>query len=137
MEKKIKHENMLQPNPGRSEIGYNYFEFICRSGGARPNLWNRFLCSISDPVSRKEDNSYLMLVEEPSNKYDPNAVIVLCCGEFCGNVGYVGKEFTMQVKDILKECQTYRVDMIDENQVNEAEISLLLTWVTCEQHKSN
>lgn len=137
MEKRIKHENMLQPNPGKRKDGYNYFEFICRGGNIRRNIWNGFISSISEPLKRKEDNSYLMLVEEPSNKYDPNAVMILCRGEFFGTVGYVGREFTVQVKEILEKCWNYRIDMIDESMTEEREIPLLLTWETHEQYKIN
>lgn len=139
MGKTINHHNMLQPNPGKGKSGYNYFEFICRgcSLSFRKNIWYGFTSSLNDPLNRSQDNSYLMLVEELDNKYDPNAIMILCRGEFFGTVGYVGREFTSQVKEILKECFDYRVDMVDESKVGEKEIPLLLTWETFEQHKFN
>lgn len=134
MNKKIKHENLLRPNPGQNKSGYSYFEFICRAGNVRRNVWNSF---ISSQINKNTDNSYLMLVEEPSNKCDPNAVMILCRGAFWGNVGYVGREYTVKVKEILKDCFDYRVDVIDESKLEESEVPLLLTWETIEQHEAN
>ena len=94
----------------------------------REDLWTGFLSSISDAMNRSIDNSYLSLEEEPSNRYDPNAVQVVCRGEFFGTMGYVGKEFATAVKEILAKCSAYRIDMIDESDVGQREVRLVLTW---------
>lgn len=130
MKKTIKYNNMLSPNPGLDQEGYNYFSFVCRGCTMknREDIWNGFVSSISEPYNRKIDNSYLTLEEEPSNIYDPNAVMVVCRGEFFGTVGYVGREFTEQVKEILAKCEAYRVDMADEKERGNRSINLVLTW---------
>ena len=130
MAKFVKHRNMLQPNPGLNQEGYEYFRFVCRgcTMRGREDVWTGFVSSIWDDLNRSIDNSYLSLEEEPTNRYDPNAVQVVCRGEFFGTVGYVGKEFTPDVKEILGKCSAYRVDMIDENEAGQKEVRLLLTW---------
>lgn len=130
MTKTIKHENILKPRPERGETGYNYFQFICRGCNMqyRKNIWNGFVSSMSDMINWVIDNSYLTLEEEPSNSYDPNAIMVVCRGEFFGTVGYVGKEYTAEIKSILDKCVSYRVDMLDKSQAGGKEITLVLTW---------
>lgn len=130
--KTIKHENMLQPNPGLDQPGYNYFKFVCRGCTMmerRKTTWNGFVASMSnDQINQKRDNSYLTLEEEPGNAHDPNAIQIVCRGEVFGTMGYVGREFTLPVKDILSKCKSYRVDMADWKQAGQKEISLILTW---------
>ena len=130
MKKTIKHNNMLQPNPGPGADGYQYFQFIGRGCTMRnrEEIWKGFRSSIWDQFNRDLDNSYLSLEEEPGNTYDPNAIQVVCRGEFFGTMGYVGKEFTAKVKEILDTCASYRVDMVDEEEVGRREVNLLLTW---------
>lgn len=77
----------------------------------------------------KYNNSYLIFEEEPNNEYDPNAIKVVVRGEFFGTVGYVGREFTGKVKENLKDCKKYRVDMIDEIEAGNKEIRLLMQWI--------
>lgn len=131
MEKTIKHENILKSKPGAEEPGYNYYQFVCQGCEMenRKDIWNGFVSSISSVNDGKMDNSYLTLVEEPNNSGDQNAIMVVCCGEFSGTVGYVGKEYIQEVKKILDECISYRLDMIDE-EVGEQEVNLMLTWQT-------
>lgn len=131
MGKTIKHSNMLQPNPGFDCEGFHYFHFVCRGCTMmrnRVDVWNGFASSIWDDFNREIDNSYLSLEEEPNNRYDPNAIMVVCRGEFFGTVGYVGKEFTTDVKNILSKSIAYRVDVVDENEIGNREVTLVLTW---------
>lgn len=130
MAKTIKHENILRPNPGMEAEGYNYFEFPCRGCTMRyrRELWENFVSSIGGWMNRSIDNSYLTFEEEPNNSYDPNAIMVVCRGEFFGTAGYVGKEFTLKIKEILNACESYRIDMIDEEDVGKKEIKLIVTW---------
>lgn len=130
MGKTIKHGNMLQPNPGIDAAGYGRKQFPCRGCTMRnrEEIWRGFVSSISEPYNRKCDNSYLTLEEEPSNPYDPNAVMVVCRGEFFGTVGYVAKEHAAEIKDILSRCSVYRVDMLDENEAGQKSVMLMLTW---------
>ena len=130
MKKNIKHTNMLRPNPGLEQEGVNYFRFTCRGCTmmSRENTWRGFRSSVASGFDRENDNSYLSLEEEPDNAYDPNAVMVVCRGEFFGTVGYVGKEYALEVKKILEACRAYRVDMVDENDVGKREVGLMLTW---------
>lgn len=128
--KTIKHTNMLQPNPGLNQDGYGYFQFICRgcTMRGREDIWTGFRSSIWDSLNRDQDNSYITLEEEPSNPYDPNAIQVVCRGEFFGTMGYVGREFTLPIKEILGNCKSYRVDMVDEEEAGQREVRLVLTW---------
>lgn len=130
MAKFVKHRNMLQPNLGLEQEGYEYFHFVCRgcTMRGREDLWNGFCSSIGNELNRSIDNSFLSLEEEPSNRYDPNAVQVVCRGEFFGTMGYVGKEFAPGVKEILEKCSAYRVDMINATEAGQREVRLLLTW---------
>ena len=81
------------------------------------NKWHGFVSSIFDPLNRSIDNSYLTLEEEPDNEYDPNAVMVVCRGKFFGTMGYVGREYTAKIKQFFNECELYRVDMEDKEEV--------------------
>ena len=129
--KTIKHLNHLKPNPGSDKEGYNYFNFVCRGCSIqyRPRIWYGFKSSIEGEINRSTDNSYLSLEEEPDNRYDKNAVLVVCRGEFFGTAGYVGKEFAAEIKHILEHCKEYRVDMIDESEIGNKEVHLILTWI--------
>lgn len=128
--KKTKHNNVLQPNPGLNHSGFNYFSFICRGCTMRERdiKWHNFLSSISDRYNRQTDNSYLTFEEEPNNMHDPQAITVLCRGEEFGTMGYVGREFTSQIKEILNNCKFYRIDMVDESKTISKEIELIVTW---------
>ena len=130
MAKFVKHSNMLRPNPGLNQEGYEYFQFVCRgcTMRGREDIWTGFVSSIWDDLNRSIDNSYLSLEEEPTNRYDPNAVQVVCRGEYFGTAGYVGKEFAPAVKEILAKCSAYRVDMVDEAEAGNREVRLVLTW---------
>lgn len=126
----IKHENILKSRPKDGEEGLHYLQFMCRGCTMmnRKNLWHGFTSSIAGKANWEIDNSYLSLEEEPSNIYDPNAIMVVCRGEFFGTVGYVGKEYTTEIKEILNKCISYRIDMVDESMAGEKEIALILTW---------
>lgn len=128
--KTIKHNNLLRPNPGIDAAGYERLQFPCRGCTMRnrEEIWYGFVSSISEPYNRECDNSYLTLEEEPSNPYDPNAVMVVCRGEFFGTVGYVAKEHAAAVKGVLGQCSAYRVDMLDETQAGQKNVTLVLTW---------
>jgi len=130
MNKIIKHNNMLRPNPGINQNGYNYYKFICRgcSMNKRRYRWIEFTNSISSFFNKELDNSYLTFEEEPENKYDSNAIRVVCRGEMFGELGYVGREFTLDVKKILKECISYRIDMLNICEAGQNEIPLIITW---------
>lgn len=130
MGKTIKHAATLPYSVLAKAEGYESFQFICRGCTMRNrgNVWHGFVSSISGILDREGDNSYLTFEEEPDNAYDPNAIQVVCRGEFFGTVGYVGKEFTLQIKDILYKCKGYRIDMVNEDDVGSKEIPLVLTW---------
>lgn len=130
--KTIKHTNMLRPRPVTDDQEYSRLAFVCRGctmNESRKDTWNGFVASMAnDPINQNIDNSYLTLEEEPGNIHDPNAVQVVCRGEFFGTMGYVGREFCLQVKEILTKCKSYRVDMVDWNQGGQKEVQLVLTW---------
>lgn len=131
MAKTINHNNVMHPNPGRDQEGYHYFLFPCRGcmvGERKKLLWEHWLSSMSDRLNRETDNSWMMLVEEPENRYDPNAVAVVCKGEAYGTMGYVGKEYTAEIKAILSQCSKYRLDPAEEITEVQGQVQLLLTW---------
>lgn len=124
--KTIKHGNVMSFEALREDC--KSLQIICRGctiTQTREDIWRGFCSSNSVHFP---DNSYMTLEEEPENPYDPNAVMVVCRGEFFGTMGYVGREFTEKVKTVLEECASYRLDIIDENDVGRREITLLLTW---------
>ena len=103
------------------------YEFECRgcSIGSRKQKWYNFVSSIR----QDSDNSYLEFEEEPDNQYDPNAVKVIVRGDFFGMAGYVGKEYTGDIKAILSDCSDYRVDMKDQKQAGCRSIWLVVSWI--------
>lgn len=125
--KNIRHNNIM----GRKEKQEQSMEIICRgcTMRGRDDIWQGFVSSIADKLNREIDNSYLVFEEEPSNQYDPNAIMVVCRGEFFGTVGYVGKEYTGVVKEILDKCSSYRIDMKNEEDVGKREICLIVSWL--------
>lgn len=128
MKRTKKHNNIL--NYKNVDENCNTANFICRgcTMRGRERIWDGYFSSIAELYNREIDNSYLTLEEEPDNKYDPNAIMVVCRGEFFGTVGYVGREYTAEVKKILDDCDSYRVDMADENEIGNKEMTLTLTW---------
>ena len=124
-----KHLNIMKPSK-KSESNQS-MEIICRGCTMRYRemIWESFVSSMQDMLNRAIDNSYLIFEEEPTNEHDPNAIKVVCKGEHFGTVGYVGKEFTEKVKENLKDCKEYRLDMVDESEVGNKEIRLLMQWV--------
>lgn len=105
-------------------------EIICRGCTMknRERIWHNFVSSIMGSRNREIDNSYLIFEEEPTNEYDPNAIKVIVKGEVFGVAGYVGKEYTVKIKEILNDCRLYHLDMIDEYEVGEREIRLIMQW---------
>lgn len=81
----------------------------------RERLWHNFASSIADAWNRSIDNSYLIFEEEPNNPYNPNAIMIVCRGEFFGTVGYVGREWTL-------------IDVINVKDIGKKEISLMISW---------
>ena len=127
MIKTIKHKNIMKYMDKRDKS----FEFICRGCSMRNRhyIWESFVGSISDWLNRQINNSYLTFEEEPDNDYDPNAIMIVCRGEHFGTCGYVGKEYTLRIKEILKNCYKYRIDMVDETEVGNKEIRLIVSWI--------
>ena len=125
---------MYLPYTG-TELPTQTYEFICRGCGYgnRSQNWYNYQSSISTELNRQIDNSYLTLEEEPDNPHDPNAVRVMVHGEFYGMAGYVGREFTTDVKQILEKCLSYRVDVRDEVEIGEFNIRLILTYTEREE----
>lgn len=101
-------------------------EFICRgcSIGNRKYLWYGFKSS----NAYDNNNTYMIFEPEPDNQYDSNAVKVVFKGELFGTVGYVGKEFTSDVKRIIDEAQSYVIEIVDENQIGSREINMKVVW---------
>lgn len=114
----------------RKDKDIQTFQFVCRGCTMqnRERLWHNFASSIADAWNRSIDNSYLIFEEEPNNPYDPNAVMIVCRGEFFGTVGYVGREWTLPVKEILKTCTSYHIDMVNVKDIGKKEISLMISW---------
>ena len=126
--KNIKHTNIMAYKNKTTHD--SCVEIICRGCTMcnREEVWESFISSISGYINREIDNSYLTFVEEPGNQHDPNAIQVVCRGEIFGMAGYVGKEYTGTVKNILTQCNSYRIEIKNENEVGQREICLLVYW---------
>ena len=118
-------KSIMRPNEEKT----NSLEIVCRGCTmfGRERIWHGYCGSIWDHHNWEINNSYLTFEEEPNNKYDKNAVKVVCRGEFFGTIGYVGREFTKQVKRILHNCERYRVEMKDKEGIGK-EIRLIVYW---------
>ena len=59
--KTVKHLNVMHPNPGIDQEGYDYFYFVCRGCTMRnrQSIWEGYCSSMSDPYNKEIDNSYL------------------------------------------------------------------------------
>lgn len=127
--KNKRHNNILAYNE-KENLNVNIFEFECRGCQmrGRDNLWEGFVSSINNNGYMQYDNSYLVFEEEPNNEYDPNAIKVVVRGEFFGTVGYVGKEYTKNVKEILNKAKFYRIDMKFESDYFKPSIPLVISW---------
>lgn len=114
----------------KDQDGIMRFEFLCRGCTMmdRQERWAMYVSSICCDLDEEIDNSYLILEEEPDNKNDPNAIKVIVKGEFFGGVGYVGREYTGKVKEILNGCSSYRLDMKDKKECGNREINLIMSW---------
>ena len=106
------------------------YVFPCRGCNfkGREIKWNNFVSSISDETNRAIDNSYLDFEEEPNNPADPYAIKIIVRGEFFGTLGYVGREYTGEIRSILKKCKWHHLDMEDEDEAGSGTISLILSW---------
>lgn len=133
MGKTIKHLNLISAkekmNPDNK---FEQLQFVCRGCTMmqyRKDIWHGWNGSmVGDPLNSSIDNSYFTLEEEPDNAYDPNAIQVVCRGEFFGTAGYVGKEYTAQVKKVLDECTAYRIDVLNNDEIGQKEVTLVLSW---------
>ena len=112
------------------EKAENQIDIVCRgcTMRGRESVWRGYVSSIAEPYNRAINNSYLTFEEEPENRYDPNAVKIVCRGEFFGTAGYVGREFTGAVKKLLSSCTEYRVEMPDTREAGNSEIHLVVFW---------
>ena len=128
--KNIKHKNVLRFKQISLTEDIQAIEFVCRGCTMRDRDlgWESFFSSIGGQIDREHDNSCLTLEEEPSNPYDPDAVMVVSRGEIFGTVGYVGREYTGKVKEILGKCKLYRVDVANPEEGIDREMRLLLRW---------
>lgn len=101
-------------------------EIICRGCtiGDRKHLWYGLKTSNADT----DGNTYLTFEPEPTNPHDSNAVKVVFRGELFGTAGYVGKEYTAEVKEILASSDKYVIELDDEKQIGNREITLKVRW---------
>lgn len=131
MRKNIKKHNNILSLTLEKKLNLNNqlheLEVECRGCNmkGRELIWKSFVSSIS---FKEQENSYLTLEEELDNKYDPNAVRVVVRGEIFGMAGYIGKEFTNQIKGILNDCKEYRLDMKDKKECGKSKIKVILKW---------
>lgn len=126
----MKKSRALLPYKEAQKGEYEKLPVLCRGCTMRGRelIWESFVGSISGRWDKEHDNSFLTLVEEPENRYAPNAVRVVCRGEHFGIMGYIGREYTKEVKRILDSCKCYRLDIADEKEYKNREINLILTW---------
>ena len=79
-------------------------------------------------VNKEIDNSYLEFQEEPTNNADPDAIKVMVRGEYYGMAGYVGREYTSWIRDILSYATSYRLDVENKRDIGNNTINLVLSW---------
>lgn len=108
-------------------------EIVCRGGTVnnfRKQLWHNYKASIlsGDKLNYQINNSYMLFAHEPENRYDPNAIAIMCHGEFYGTMGYVGREYIPTVNNILRKCTKYRIDVINADEIGEKEVLLKISW---------
>lgn len=118
------------------KVEENTTKIVCRGCtiGDRKDLWYGFKSSNTD----FPNNTYMIFEPEPTNVHDPNAVKVVFKGEMFGTAGYVGKEFTSEVKTIIVNSAKYTIGLADETQIGSRELSLIVRWVEREQnHKAD
>lgn len=95
----------------------------CNRNQHRDILWGQ----IADKQKNEEFNSYIQLKREPKNKFDPNAVLVLCRGEFYGTLGYIAREETYKYREILEQGKEIEeVLMANTNDVGNKEIQIVV-----------
>lgn len=109
------------------KVKENITKIVCRGCtiGDRKALWYSFKSSNAD----FPNNTYMIFEPEPTNVHDPNAVKIVFKGEMFGTAGYVGKEFTAQVKEIIAQAAKYTIELADEKQIGSRELSLIVRWV--------
>ena len=83
MGKTVKHNNLLSFKKAQKG-DCKKLSFVCRgcTMRGREQIWQGFISSISSKWDQENDNSYMTLEEEPENRYDPNAIMVVCRGGF-------------------------------------------------------
>ena len=122
-----KHRNILPYQKQYENESVLTTTFLCRgyTMKGREDIWRGYHSSIiSEP-----DNSYFFFEEEPNNPHDPDAIKVVCGGEMFGAAGYVGREFTKTIKNILKISESYRIDIIGPFDASKKEQKLRLTYL--------
>lgn len=102
-------------------------KIICRgcTMRGRERTWHSYL---SSSEQEKTDNSYIIFKPDKKNQYDPNAIEVLSKGEIFGQLGYVGREYTQEVKEMLSKKIPYTVKMTDEKKIVDREIELIVLF---------
>lgn len=80
------------------------------------------------------EKAYLYLEREPYNEYDKNAILVMCGGSIKGEIGYVGKEYTREVRQIAENCESYLLEIARSKHTDETEeLILRLQWIPKKQ----
>lgn len=118
--KNKKYRNIMTYNEFKesNELGtLQKYEFVCRGNniGRRKELLYSFLSSISSDINFSINNSYLFFETEPNNPHDSNAIAILCGGEIFGTIGYVGKDYTKDIKQILDNSKSYKIEFSEDD----------------------
>lgn len=125
----VRYNNILRPFPGLNNSQYKYIRFVCHMCNVHDRMdnWLSFAKSTLLPEDRLWDSSYIVLVYDPDAYYD--CQLKVCCrGEIVGTLGCVDSEHFAEIKSALLECDSYRIDVVDRNEIGRSEISLLFTW---------
>lgn len=87
----------------------------CDKGNHRAKLWKEIArWNGLKPGELNYRNSHIELQAEPENAYDAKAIKVLCRGEAVGTLGYVGREFTDDVRCYADEKGKHLRDLVVE-----------------------
>lgn len=104
----------------------------CDKGNHRAKLWKEIArWNGLKPGELNYRNSYVELQAEPENAHDANAIKVLIRGEAFGTLGYVGREFTDDVRryadEKCKHLGDLAVEVVNPDDFGKGEIAVAIS----------
>ena len=103
---------------------FYHTDFVARGCSFRRECWHNLLGSVGQQI----ENSYIQLIPEPDNEYDPNAILLMARGEVFGKLGYVAKHQTNTIHKILSIASNYYIEIPEVKDKNFKDILLTIHW---------